>query len=77
MLSYRHSYHAGNFADVLKHTVQVLIIQALKQKPKPFVYYDTHAGAGRYDLKSDNGQKIAEYKNGIDKIWELAKRRYS
>lgn len=69
MLSYRHSYHAGNFADVLKHSVQTLIIQALKQKPKPFVYYDTHAGSGRYDLKSNQGQKIAEYNNGIKKIW--------
>ncbi|MCF6318018.1 MAG: 23S rRNA (adenine(2030)-N(6))-methyltransferase RlmJ [Proteobacteria bacterium] len=70
MLSYRHSYHAGNFADVLKHTVQTLIIQALKQKPKPFVYYDTHAGAGRYDLTTEIGQKIAEYKEGIEKIWQ-------
>lgn len=69
MLSYRHSYHAGNFADVLKHTVQTLIIQSLKQKPKPFVYYDTHSGAGRYDLTTEVGQKIAEYKLGIEKIW--------
>jgi len=71
MLSYRHSFHAGNFADVLKHTVQTLIIQALKQKPKPFVYYDTHAGAGRYDLTTEMGQKKSEYKQGIEKIWKL------
>jgi len=71
MLSYRHSFHAGNFADVLKHTVQILIIQALKQKPKPFVYFDTHAGAGRYDLNTEMGQKKAEYKEGIEKIWQL------
>lgn len=71
MLSYRHSYHAGNFADVLKHIVETLIIQALKQKPKPFVYFDTHAGAGRYDLTSETGQKIAEHKQGIEKIWQL------
>lgn len=70
MLSYRHSYHAGNFADVLKHIVQTLIIEVLKQKTKPFVYFDTHAGAGRYDLRSDSSQKIAEYKNGIAKIWQ-------
>jgi 23S rRNA (adenine2030-N6)-methyltransferase len=70
MLSYRHSYHAGNFADVLKHTVQTLIIQALKQKPKPFVYYDTHAGAGRYNLAHGNSQKIMEYQQGIAKIWQ-------
>lgn len=70
MLSYRHSFHAGNFADVLKHTVQTLIIQALKQKPKPFVYFDTHAGAGRYDLTTEMGQKKAEYKDGIEKTWQ-------
>ncbi len=70
MLSYRHSFHAGNFADVLKHIVQTLSIQALKQKPKPFVYFDTHAGAGRYNLKTEMGQKVAEYKQGIEKIWQ-------
>ena len=47
MLSYRHSFHAGNHADVLKHTVQSLIITALKEKDQPFLYLDTHAGAGR------------------------------
>lgn len=46
MLSYRHSFHAGNHADVLKHTVQSLIIESLKEKEKPFLYTDTHAGAG-------------------------------
>lgn len=45
MLSYRHSFHAGNHADVLKHTVQSLIIESLKEKEKPFLYLDTHAGA--------------------------------
>jgi len=69
MLSYRHSYHAGNFADVLKHSVQTLIIEALKQKPKPFTYFDTHAAAGRYDLSDDKSLKIAEFENGIKKIW--------
>ena len=51
MLSYRHSFHAGNHADVLKHTVQSLIIESLKEKEKPFLYLDTHAGAGRYPLR--------------------------
>ncbi|MBL4773950.1 MAG: 23S rRNA (adenine(2030)-N(6))-methyltransferase RlmJ [Alcanivoracaceae bacterium] len=69
MLSYRHSYHAGNFADVLKHIVQTLIIEALKQKTKPFVYFDTHAAAGRYDLRTDKSLKNAEFKEGIEKIW--------
>jgi 23S rRNA (adenine2030-N6)-methyltransferase len=71
MLSYRHSYHAGNFADVLKHTVQTLIIEELNQKAKPYVYIDTHAGAGRYDLSSENSTKVGEYKLGIEKIWNL------
>lgn len=70
MLSYRHSYHAGNFADVLKHTVQSLIIEALKQKPKPFVYQDTHSAAGRYHLKDSHGEKTGEYREGIARLWQ-------
>ncbi|MGL4269306.1 MAG: 23S rRNA (adenine(2030)-N(6))-methyltransferase RlmJ [Plesiomonas sp.] len=70
MLSYRHSFHAGNHADVLKHTVQALIIDALKQKEKPFVYLDTHSGAGRYYLKSDHAEKTGEYLEGIGRIWQ-------
>lgn len=50
MLSYRHSFHAGNHADVLKHTVQSLIIESLKEKEKPFLYLDTHAGAGALSI---------------------------
>lgn len=69
MLSYRHSFHAGNFADVLKHTVQSLIIESLKQKPKPFVYHDTHSAAGRYDLGDDKSEKTGEYKEGIARLW--------
>ena len=69
MLSYRHSFHAGNFADVLKHTVQSLIIEALQQKPKPFVYFDTHSAAGRYNLSDDKSEKTGEYKEGIARLW--------
>ncbi len=69
MLSYRHSFHAGNFADVLKHLVQVLIIEALQQKPTPFVYHDTHAAAGRYNLRDKTSEKTGEYKDGIAKVW--------
>jgi len=69
MLSYRHSFHAGNFADVLKHTVQSLIIESLKQKPKPFVYHDTHSAAGRYDLRDAKSEKTGEYKEGIARLW--------
>lgn len=70
MLSYRHSFHAGNHADVLKHIVQSLILDALKQKEKPFVYHDTHSGAGRYDLNHEWSEKTGEYKLGISRIWQ-------
>ena len=53
MFSYRHGYHAGNHADVLKHICQMLIIDKLKQKNKGFTYIDTHSGAGLYDLTSE------------------------
>ncbi|SKA58663.1 23S rRNA (adenine(2030)-N(6))-methyltransferase RlmJ [Enterovibrio nigricans] len=70
MLSYRHSFHAGNHADVVKHIVQSLIIESLKQKDKAFVYHDTHSGAGRYDLSDERAEKTGEYKEGIGLIWE-------
>lgn len=70
MLSYRHSFHAGNHADVLKHTVQSLIIESLKEKEKPFLYLDTHAGAGRYKLSSEHAERTGEYLEGIARIWQ-------
>ncbi|MBV7388415.1 23S rRNA (adenine(2030)-N(6))-methyltransferase RlmJ [Pasteurellaceae bacterium TAE3-ERU1] len=70
MLSYRHSFHAGNHADVLKHTVLVAILRALQQKEKGFFYLDTHAGAGRYSLQSKESEKTAEYLDGIAKLWQ-------
>lgn len=70
MLSYRHSFHAGNHADVVKHIVQSLILDALKQKDKPFVYHDTHSGVGRYDLQDERSEKTGEYKQGIARIWQ-------
>lgn len=69
MLSYRHGFHAGNFADVLKHGLIALVINALKQKDKPFVYIDTHAGAGKYSFKSEFAQKTGEYQQGIVRVW--------
>jgi 23S rRNA (adenine2030-N6)-methyltransferase len=69
MLSYRHSFHAGNHADVLKHAVQSLILQSLKIKDKAFVYMDTHAGAGCYDLHSKEMDKTGEYLEGIKRLW--------
>ncbi|MBL4829642.1 MAG: 23S rRNA (adenine(2030)-N(6))-methyltransferase RlmJ [Aliivibrio sp.] len=70
MLSYRHSFHAGNHADVVKHIVQSLILDALKQKDTPFVYHDTHSGVGRYDLTHEWSEKTGEYKQGIAKLWQ-------
>jgi len=70
MLSYRHSFHSGNHADVLKHCVQSLILQSLKVKDKAFVYIDTHAGAGCYDLHSKEMDKTGEYLEGIKRLWE-------
>ncbi|MEC4750554.1 23S rRNA (adenine(2030)-N(6))-methyltransferase RlmJ [Methylomicrobium sp. Wu6] len=69
MLSYRHAFHAGNFADVLKHIVLVHIIEHLKKKDKPFCYIDTHAGAGMYALNSEPALKNREFDGGIAKLW--------
>ncbi|MBD2782390.1 23S rRNA (adenine(2030)-N(6))-methyltransferase RlmJ [Xenorhabdus szentirmaii] len=69
MLSYRHSFHAGNHADVLKHTVQSLIIEAFKTKEKPFLYLDTHSGSGRYQLSGVHAERTGEYLEGISRIW--------
>ena len=70
MLSYRHSFHAGNHADVLKHIVLSLILTAMKEKDKPFLYLDTHAGAGRYLLHSEHAERTGEYLEGIARIWQ-------
>jgi 23S rRNA (adenine2030-N6)-methyltransferase len=70
MLSYRHSFHAGNFADVLKHIVLIQTLDYLKQKDKPFRYIDTHAGPGKYDLKSEYALKNREFDSGIGKLWQ-------
>jgi 23S rRNA (adenine2030-N6)-methyltransferase len=68
LLSYRHSFHAGNFADVIKHVVLVEMLDHLIQKEAPFEYIDTHAGSGLYDLQSDDAQKLQEHANGIGQL---------
>lgn len=70
MLSYRHSFHAGNHADVLKHIVLMLILENLKQKEKGFYYLDTHAGVGRYRLFGNEAEKTAEFREGIGRLWD-------
>ena len=70
MLSYRHAFHAGNHADVLKHAVLVQLLRYLGQKDKAYWYIDTHAGAGVYSLVEGYATKTAEFETGIAKLWQ-------
>lgn len=72
-MNYRHSFHAGNSSEVVKHTVLLLLLNALLQKDKGFCYIDTHAGCGMYDLTSTEANKTLEYKEGI----KLLTKQYS
>ncbi len=67
-MNYRHVYHAGNFADVLKHVVLIALIEALKTKQTPFAVLDTHAGAGRYSLASEEALKTGEFRDGVMRL---------
>src|SRR4029079_5113916 len=69
MLSYRHLFHAGNFADVFKHALLTRLLTAMGSKEKPFLYLDTHAGIARYDLMHPWAQQAREYDNGIARLW--------
>lgn len=70
MLAYRHAYHAGNHADVLKHLVLVQVLRYMALKDKPYRFVDTHAGAGGYSLEGRYAQKKGEYAQGIGRLWE-------
>jgi 23S rRNA (adenine2030-N6)-methyltransferase len=70
MLAYRHGFHAGMHADVLKHIVLMLVLQHMMAKDKPFTLIDTHAGAGGYSLEGNFAQKTGEYLNGIARLWD-------
>ena len=67
-MNYRHIYHAGNFADCMKHALLLALIKALKRKPAGFVVLDTHAGCGRYDLSSEEAEKTGEWRAGIGQL---------
>ncbi|MEF0939253.1 23S rRNA (adenine(2030)-N(6))-methyltransferase RlmJ [Rhizobium sp. BR 362] len=67
-MNYRHIYHAGNFADVLKHAVLARLVRYLQNKDKAFRVLDTHAGIGLYDLSSEEAQKTGEWQDGIGRI---------
>ncbi|MCR4267773.1 23S rRNA (adenine(2030)-N(6))-methyltransferase RlmJ [Nitratireductor sp. ZSWI3] len=69
-MNYRHAYHAGNFADLVKHAVLVRIVEYLKRKDKAFRVVDTHAGIGVYDLSSPEAQKTGEWRTGIGRLVE-------
>lgn len=68
-MNYRHHFHAGNFADIMKHTVLVVVLEALNRKPAPWCYFETHAGAGVYDLKGEAAAKTGEAATGISRLW--------
>lgn len=67
-MNYRHAYHAGNFADVLKHAVLALVVEHLKLKPQPFRVIDLHAGVGLYDLTGEEAGKTGEWRDGIGRL---------
>ncbi len=70
MFSYRHAFHAGNHADVLKHVILIQLLRYLNQKETPYMVVDTHAGAGVYNLDEAFAAKNAEYESGISRLWE-------
>ncbi|MGA9335922.1 MAG: 23S rRNA (adenine(2030)-N(6))-methyltransferase RlmJ [Rudaea sp.] len=67
-MNYRHAFHAGNFADVFKHTILVGLIESLKAKQTPLCYFDTHAGSGRYDLRGEAASKTREFEDGVSRL---------
>lgn len=72
-MNYRHAFHAGNFADVFKHVLLRELVRAMQRKPKPFLYLDTHAGRGRYDLAhAELGGRAPEWPDGIGRLWNVA-----
>jgi 23S rRNA (adenine2030-N6)-methyltransferase len=72
-MNYRHRFHAGNFGDVMKHVVLMRLVAALQRKPKGFLYLDTHAGRGSYDLAAaatgDSLARTPEWPDGIGRLW--------
>lgn len=69
-MNYRHAFHVGNHADVLKHAVLLFCLEALRRKPAPFAVLDTHAGRGLYDLGGAEAERSPEWRDGIGRIWD-------
>ncbi|HVZ15150.1 MAG TPA: 23S rRNA (adenine(2030)-N(6))-methyltransferase RlmJ [Bauldia sp.] len=72
-MNYRHAFHAGNFADVVKHAVLALLIERLKAKDTAFRVIDTHAGVGLYDLTASEAARTGEWHQGIGRLWGAAR----
>jgi 23S rRNA (adenine2030-N6)-methyltransferase len=68
-MNYRHAFHAGNFADVVKHAVLALLVERMKEKASPFRVIDTHAGVGTYDLTGDEATRTGEWQSGIGRVY--------
>ena len=71
-MNYRHAFHAGNHADVLKHAVLCRLLGLMARKDKPFAYLDSHAGVGLYDLAGEQAGKTGEWLQGIARLWGRA-----
>jgi 23S rRNA (adenine2030-N6)-methyltransferase len=69
-MNYRHAFHAGNFADCMKHALLVWLVRAMQRKPAPVFFADTHAGAGQYDLGADPAERTGEWRAGIFRLLE-------
>lgn len=70
-LDYVHGYHAGNYADIIKHSILILLLDYMKRKESPFVYVETHAGAGSYSLDSRESLQMEEFRGGIGQLLEV------
>jgi 23S rRNA (adenine2030-N6)-methyltransferase len=68
-VNYRHAFHAGNHADVLKHAILLFCVDALKRKDTPFAVLDTHAGRGLYDLAGSEAERSPEWRDGVGRLW--------
>lgn len=73
MLSYQHGYHAGNFADIVKHLAVTRLLNYMTNKDKPLFYLETHSGRGFYDLQGSQASKTNEYSDGIEVLWQQRK----
>jgi 23S rRNA (adenine2030-N6)-methyltransferase len=69
-MNYRHAFHAGNHADVLKHLVLSRLLALLAKKDAPYAYLDSHAGIGLYDLRGDQASRTGEWLEGIQRVWQ-------